>query len=664
MAQIIPEAPLTAIYTNIQLHKCLAGLPDTITAYQQLIPDEALGLRYWVTHNRQSVLIVTLPDITLRKKTDVTEQQLRQLPELFELIQERNALLPDLMQEHAKHLLPILLLLPDTLQSKQTIHLKDQGVLAIGDVLLSESLEKILSHYWGITSSENVKQFIHQHFCPEIVLNEYDEVIEMLSHEQELSLKSGLISNHLSDNTAPQAKVLLGVAGSGKSTVLIKRVALLHTFNPTAKILVLSHNKAINNILKEKISTLTDRSSNIHCHPFMEWCRKLLGGTWQFVYDDQETELFDSMIKRHFPDGEINRHSLVREINFIKNHALQTETDYLDSLSSSNSYALSNPIRKRIWQTCIDVDTHLKDRKRYLWSNVPSMLLNELNNGKIFEPYTHILIDEAQYFSPAWITLAQRVMAQNGQLFLAADSAHNLSSSISNWRDTGIELRGNTVNLNTSYRCNTAISKVADGFRVNRSLKTLSNPLCLKNRHELIEPETQPKLLQFPTARDQKRRLFSEVHQLIQSGTPANEILILCASKQSSRLLAQELKQALDIPATVLTGSMIMNHESIKLCDMESATGLQSQVVFITGIEELMDIENDPILNAHDRRSLKVEHTQLLHMAITRASKRLYLLLTAQSIPEEWEIDGLMTPTLSTTKRAPVTYLNKKASAQ
>ena len=94
---------------------------------------------------------------------------------------------------------------------------------------------------------------------------------------------------------------------------------------------------------------------------------------------------------------------------------------------------------------------------------------------------------------------------------------------------------------------------------------------------------------------------------------------------------------------------------------MESATGLQSQVVFITGIEELIGLENSPKANAHDRRSLKVEHTQILHMAMTRASERLYLLITAPTIPEEWQIDGLITPTLSTEQRAPVTYLKSKA---
>lgn len=661
MAQIIPEGSLTAIYPHPQLHTCLAQLPDSFITYQQLTNDnDTFGAKYWVTQGKQSALIVTLTKSCISTKTNIIEQDLRQLPELFELTQERNALLPPLMQEHARHLLPIILLLPGALSAKQTIHLKDQGLLAIGKVLLAGALEKVLERCLGIASSSKVKQFIHTHFCAEVVINGSDKS-KKLTEQQEQALKIDLINtqNKHTHNT----KLLLGVAGSGKSTVLVKRAALLHSLNPNAHLLILSHNKAINNTLKENITTLVGKHKNIHCHPFLEWCRKLLGGTWQLVHDDQEVELFEQMLKRHFPDGEINCHSLVREINFIKNHAFESELDYLNSLSSNSSYALSNPIRKRIWQTCIDVDTHLKERKCYLWSNAPSMLLKELDEGKIFEPYTHVLIDETQYFAPVWIKLVQRVMTTNSQLFLTADSAHNFSSSILNWQQTGIELRGNTINLDITHRCSKAICKVADGFRVNRSLQTLNNPMCSGNRHALVDATTQPMLLQFQDHKDQKRRLFSEVHQLINKGIPANEILILCVTKQASRLLAQEIKQAINIPAMAITGSMTINNDSIKLCDMASATGLQSQIVFITGIETLTDLENAPDSNAHDRRSLQVEHTQLLHMAMTRASKHLYLLITAPTIPEEWQIDGLITPTLSTNQRAPVTYLNTKALA-
>ncbi|PWQ94626.1 UvrD-helicase domain-containing protein [Leucothrix arctica] len=665
MAQIIPEGSLTAIYPSPQLHTRLAQLPNSVTVYQQLNANtDDSGLKYWVIQGKQSVLIATLADNSISAKADITEHTLRHLPAIFELTQERNALLPSLMQDHAQHLLPIILLLPETLESKQTIHLKDQGLLAIGDVLLTDALGKVLDRYLGIASSDKVRDFIHTHFCSEIILNTQNGQQITLNPEQEKSLKAGLINNSAQSETTHSTKLLLGVAGSGKSTVLVKRAALLHSLNPNARILILSHNKAMSNVLKENITALTGKNNNIQCHPFMEWCRKLLGGTWQFVYDDQETELFDLMVKRHFPRGEVNRHSLVREVNFIKNHAIASESEYIDSLSSNSSYALANPIRKRIWQTCIDIDTHLKDRKRYLWSNAPGMLINELDDGKIFEPYTHVLIDETHYFAQVWIKLVQRVMANNSQLFLAADSAYNFSGRVLSWHETGIELRGNTINLNKTYRCNKAICKVADGFRVNRSLQTLNNPLCLTNRLELLDTETQPKLLQFPSIKDQKRRLFSEIHQLVNKGIPPQEILVLCASKQVSRLLAQEIKQEINIPATALTGSMIVNNESIKLCDMESATGLESRVVFITGIEELMDLENSPNANAHDRRSLKVEHTHLLHMAMTRASEHLYLLITASEIPEEWQIDGLITPTLSTDRRAPVTYLNTKASAQ
>lgn len=84
----------------------------------------------------------------------------------------------------------------------------------------------------------------------------------------------------------------------------------------------------------------------------------------------------------------------------------------------------------------------------------------------------------------------------------------------------------------------------------------------------------------------------------------------------------------------------------------------KSKVVFITGLERIFDDEENPALNSRERRSLKLENTHLLHMAMTRATDKLYLLITTDEIPEDLTIEGLDIPTLTQQQRAPVMYLN------
>ena len=664
MAQIIPEDSLTHSHPGPQLHFCLQALDDPIISRQQLSGNpELTGLRYWVKKNKQSLLLAALPDQSISTDIQLDKEQLAKHPLVIELLAERDALLPASLHSHAHQLLPVVLLLHDNLDAKQTIYVKELGILAIGGVLINGAMKIVFERCFGIVASEQVNQSIRARFCPELLVDKsFDErlpkKLRLLDLQQEISLKNNLSTKPHTLSSPYSLNVVTGIAGSGKSEVLIKRTALLLEKYPKSRILVLSHNKSMSNALKQSITLETKKSDRVQCLPFLEWCRKLLGGTWRFVYEDQETELLDLMIKRHFEHEELSRHGLIREINFIKDRQIETETDYLDTIRSHRSLALSNPVRKRIWKAMVDIDTHLKDRNSYLWGEAASFLLKALDNGKSVDSYTHILVDEGQYFAPVWFKLITRLIAPQGQLFITTDPDQGFYNRSIDWAETGLDLRDRTTRLINNYRCSPAISKVVDQFRLHRSMEELKYPLHSINQIDPIKPEDHPQLLHFPTKEDQQNRLLSEIHQLIQQGYEANDILILNADKQTTRFLAQEIRQTLSIRATTLTGSMIIEDNTIKLCDIESATGLQSKVVFITGLENIFNAESNPELSDRERHSLQTENTLLLHMAMTRASEHLYLLISTNRVPESLIIDGLDTPTLSRAYLAPVMYLN------
>jgi len=664
MAQIIPEDSLTDSHPKPRLHLCLQSLDETIISRQQLSDNcEFTGLRYWVKQGKHSLLLATLPDQSISTNIELDSEQLAKHPLIIKLLAERDALLPSSLQSHTHQLLPIVLLLQDNLNPKQTIYLKEQGILAIGSVLINGAMKVVFERCFGIAAIEQVEQCIRAKFCPELLIDNavagrQPQEFKLLDLEQEIFLKKVLTSKSNTSSSPHSINVVTGVAGSGKSELLIKLATVLSEKHANARILVLSHNKAMSNFLKQSIASLTKKSNGIQCLPFLEWCRKLLGGTQRFVYEDQETELLDLMIKRHFEHEELSRYGLIREINFIKDRQIETEADYLNTIRSSRNFALSNPVRKRIWQAMVDIDTHLRDRNSYLWGEVPSFLLKALDNGKTVELYTHILIDEGQYFAPVWFKLITRLIAPKGELFIAADSDQGFYNRSLEWKETGIDLRNNTTRLLNHYRCSPAISRVADEFRLHRSMQALGAPLHSINNPDPINPIDRPQLFHFPTSAHQQNRLFSEIHQLLQNGYEANDILILNADKQTTRFLAQEIYQTLSIRATTLTGSMIIKDNTIKLCDIDCATGLQSKVVFITGLENIFNAEQNTELSEGERNSLKTDNTHLLYMAMTRASEHLYLLISTKQVPKDLIIEGLNTPTLSREYLAPVMYLN------
>ena len=667
MAKIIPEESITNSHPGAQLYFCLKALDDNFICRQQLTTSpELTGLRYWIKHDKQSLLLATLPDKAISDEIELDKEQLAKHPLVVELVAERNALFPESLQNHAHRLLPIVLLLQDNLGAKQTIHNKASGVLAIGGILISGAMQAVVKRCSGIPASEQVDRIINARFSPEALISkdvsdESPKDLKLLDLQQEISLKKGLFAKPSSPYSF---NVVTGMAGSGKSEVLVKRAALLLQHAPQSRILILSHNKSISNALKQSLCMLARNADAIQCLPFYEWCRKLLGGTWRFVYDDQETELFDLMIKRHFKHEALSRTGLIREINFIKDRRIETESDYLRTIRSSNSLALSTEIRKRIWQAMVDIDTHLRDRKSSLWGDAPGQLLTALEEGKTVERYTHILIDEGQYFAPVWFKLITTMLAPQGDLFITADPDQGfLNRSIDAAEnelpmDNTESMSSSKTQLTHHYRCSPAISMVVDKFCTHRSMDSSKQAMYSIKQPGPIDPEDQPQLLHFPTKEDQQNRLFSVIHQLTQEGYSPSDILIINADIQSTRMLAQDIRDMLNIRATAMTGSMIIDDTTLKLCDITGATGLQSKIVLITGLEYLFDAEQSVELSDRERHSLKTDNTRLLHMAMTRASERLYLLISTAEVPESLIIDGLDAPTLSKEFLAPVRYLN------
>ncbi len=664
MAQIIPEESLTNSHPGPQLHFCLSELDDSFICRQHLASRiELTGLRYWVKHHKKSLLLATFPEQSISKEHKLDKEKLIRHPLVTELINDRNALFPDSLQNHTSQLLPIILLLPENLAAKETIYNKEVGVLAIGGVLINGAMPVVFKRCLGIAASEQVNQILLSRFCPELLIKEsipkvQPSRLKLLDLQQEIALKKDLTEKSISSASPFSLNVLTGVAGSGKSEILIKRAVLLLEQCPKARILVLSHNKSMSNTLKQSIGLLSNNSEAIQCLPFHEWCRKLLGGTWRYVYEDQEIELFDLMVKRHFEHEPLNRIGLIREINFIKDRNIKSETDYLNTIRSSNSLALSVPLRKRIWQAMIDIDTHLKDRKSSLWGDAAAALLKAVDDGKTIELYTHILIDEGQYFAPVELALIKKLLVPQGDLFITTDPEQGFYNRNIDEELSDLSKNEHTTQLVQHYRCSPAISRVVDQFRTHRSMASLEQPMYSIKQSEPIKRENHPQLLHFPTKEDQQNRLCSEIHQLIQRGYEANDILIINADIQSTRLLAQEIRDALHIRATALTGSMIFEDNTLKLSDIKSATGLQSKIVFIIGLENIFDEEQSTELTERERHTLQSDHTHLLHMAMTRASERLYLLISTEKVPNSLILEGLDTPTLSNEHLAPVRYLN------
>ena len=652
-------------------------LPNTYKVIQRLSVDFLpAGTLFRVKKDTSNLFFFICNDdsFTLEESQFSTKKVLsNKSDELQKILRFQRSLLPEKLRNHADLLTPFIVVFPRSINTDT--HLKSQGIHIVGrDLIESEQLAVLVEKYIGSPLSNYALDYMRSRFSPESVIlkNQSLHIVDpshsaqienyLLSSEQEYALKQDLTLGNKQNSPTHRYNLRLihGAAGSGKSLVLLLRAKLLGKLYPDKKILVLTHNKAINHYLKSRYENLFSKNNNSECHPFMEWCLRQWKGTRRFVFDDEVSDVVVQMLMRHLADTIFTKNLLLREINFIKDRLIFTEKDYLQANRSGQSYSLDNDMRMRVWRAVFDFDAELASRHIMLWADLPRLLWQDIIDHKILlETYDHILVDEAQYFAPIWFELIKKALKPSeGQLFMVADPDQGFLNRRLNWKETGIDLRDRTFRLQRSYRSNPLILKVADEFRFNRipdeMALTLPAQPCGKHPSSRCKA---PTLLHFHTKKDEQNRLFSEINKLLQKGVPAKNILILDAESFSVRPLLQSMKKTLGQAACLLTDPY-WDEEAIRVCELSAATGIESPIVFITGLQALFTKENNANLGDRERHSLIIENTQKLYMGMTRASEKLVLLMTSDTIPESLKITGMEIPTSFTEKLASVCHLH------
>ncbi|HIO92151.1 MAG TPA: hypothetical protein EYG68_04810 [Leucothrix mucor] len=679
MALAIPKFTVVADNIATQFHADLNRvLADTYNITQRLLVDNLpVGTLFCVQKDASSLLLFICNDdsFTLDASQSSTKEILsNKADELQKLLRFQRSLLPEKLRTHTNLLTPLIVVFPASINENTHLYLKSQGIHIVGrDALASEQLATLVGKYIGAPMSRYALDYMHSRFSPESVILKSQSLhivdkspsaqIEnfLLNSEQEYALKQDLA---LSDQSLPahpyNLRLIHGSAGSGKSLVLLLRAKLLGELYPDKKILVLTHNKAINHYLKSRYKNLFSKNNNSECHPFMEWCLRQWKGTRRFVFEDEVMDVVMQMLMRHLPDTIFTKNLLLREINFIKDRLIFTEKDYLQADRSGQGYSLDNNMRVRVWRAFFDFDAELASRHIMLWADLPRLLWQDVTESKILlDNYHHILVDEAQYFAPIWFELIKKaIKPSEGQLFMVADPDQGFLNRRLSWKETGIDLRDRTFRLRRTYRSNPLILKVADEFRFNRipDEMALTLPTQAYAKHPTSHYKA-PTLLHFHTRKDEKNRLFSEINKLLKKGVPPKSILVLEAESFSVRPLLQSIKKTLGQAACMLTDPY-WDEEAIRVCELNAATGIESPIVFITGLQVLFDKENTTSFGDRERHSLMVENTRKLYMGMTRASEKLVLLMTSDIIPEPLKIKEMEIPTISTGELASVCYLH------
>lgn len=460
----------------------------------------------------------------------------------------------------------------------------------------------------------------------------------LLDYDQEAWAKNRL---RLSDEAAAvaeeqspygEASLVTGVAGSGKSLVLLFRACTQAQLDPQSRSLVITHNKALRRELEIRFGEL-GRPPNVEWHTFFSWAKpglsSLPGGPRHMAEYGGRDELLARAIEAEGRKVTGQWIEFVRdEIDWMQDRAVTTLDEYLAVERTGRGVRLNAEQRRALHAVYRCYLQLLAGREAEDWSGRALRFWQAIERGKIRLPlYDYIYVDEAQFFAPVWLrALRSALKPGTGRLLLAADPTQGFLKRRQSWVACGLDIRGRSTRLRRSYRNTRPILTLAAEFYRSRMNDEEESDLNLPDEAELAsaEPGEAPRIVPLTSRQDEVGRVINELKEYLAAGGDPEAVLVLVASGQRTNGVHDELARALG-PTLVGDARKPAVARAVRVCSIDAATGLEAPIVFLIGGAELLEREAGLQMSPEQREELRRDNTRRLYMAFTRAGLRLFV---------------------------------------
>ncbi len=660
MARVFPNVPAGILPPEVlRTFRFLKSLPDEYTVWHHLAPWQKDAPDFLILNPAQQALIVKVS--TASHKQARPAAQLLLLGGQEDRLGENETRILDSFQ----HSLPMgddirtVIIFPnipneDLAKSRDSNHAKTP--LWGGQESLQPPSTGLVKAFTGPSLDDIAVEQIRACFTPETVVpasltvrpnlqSRLDAGLTdyLLDFDQEAALKADLDLPKEGQSLSKDFRlsVVNGVAGSGKTLILLYRLRLLHDLFPEKTFLVLTHNKPLIQDMKSRYQRLTGGlPKNIRWLTFNAWCRMFWpkDPPWRIPLGfDKRDDLITQAWKEFFEGTAITPGMLRSEIDWFKDQVLFGRSAYLSIERRGRGFRLGAEQRKQVYAAMSRYQKLLQERGQVDWGDVPRKMWKFIQDGVVHPPhYDVILVDEAQFFAPIWFDIIRKlVKPRSGHLFVVADPTQGFLGRGASWKSLGLEVRGRVQQLVRSHRTTWEILNFATIFYRQRVSEEDKDEDILSPDLETLPHGAIPELIAMNNYQDEITRVVNEVAGLAGQGFPLDKILVLHVDWKGvdSLLLALHKKMGPDLaadPKDFQPGNFV------RVTTFNAGTGLESPVVFLVGLKQLFEEEQSLRLSDEEREKLIFENTRKVYMAATRAGQRLVVTCSGQ-LPNDIE---------------------------
>ena len=659
MAHILPETPPQSIPKEVlRVFRALKSLPDSFYIWHHLAPWQAEAPDFLVLDENGKALLIKVSSAAADQASTAAQMLLIQ-DDRKPLGQEENALLERFVRAlnlPSNQQIQTLVIFPN-IPHKQVLASRLERKIReahwVGKEPLQSETHLSLDEYFSSFPLDSIwLEKVRQRFTPEVVVPAEMTVrppVErrlqagltdyLLDYDQEAAVKADL-ELPSGDQALPgdlRLNIINGVAGSGKTLILLYRLRLLYHLYRDKKFLVLTHNRPLNRDMEGRFARLEGCSpKNIEWRTFNGWCYHHWPKKPKWIEPlklSARRKVIEETWRGYLQNSSISPHMFQNEVDWMKDQLPWSREEYLAADRRGRGFGLNTEQRQSLFDASQAYQLSLEKRGALDWGDVPRLLWQLSENGQVeFSQYDIILVDEAQFFAPLWMRLIQKLLdPHNGHLFLVADPTQGFLGRGGSWKSFGLEARGHTRNLRRSYRTTREIMQFATLLYRLRLAEEKDDDILVPDLLNMPNGAF-PQIITLTSPQDEIARVANEVASLVKQGLPRKHLLVLHSDGWGVKNLIQAIDDRLG-KNVALDPKDHYPGDYVRVTTINAGAGLESPIVFLVGLRLLFEEEHSLRLSDEEREGLIRDNTRKLYMAATRAGQRLVLTYSGE-LPE------------------------------
>lgn len=416
--------------------------------------------------------------------------------------------------------------------------------------------------------------------------------------------------------------VVLGTAGSGKTTMALLLAEKYSNLQCAPKVLVVTFNRA----LVAYMNAIQSFKKGVVVENFHRFCLGYLKSqgkkTDHVIIDGEEkNNIINDIVvnKRKEYPGEstflrpIN--TFIEEILFLERFGVSSLEQYkeMDRIGRADTY-ISRENRHWFYEV-YELYKEKRFEKGYLydWDDLAISVYNVLLTDSSERRYTHIIVDEGQDFSPMMLKALIKAVPVDGSFTFFGDIAQQIYGSALSWKASGIDTK-KIWRFENNYRNPIEIAQFAQDI--------LKHPKWEHKGEEYVVPKYEgpaagikPILIKYLSESDE----FAEIAKILKNRGGRNVIIVqdrqtvcdfLSALKRNN-IPAKEIRK--DNSSTIDDGVYVTTFYSVK--------GLEFDSVFIPFLNEGQYPDQKKLEESENKEKVYSNALKLLYVAVTRAKQ-------------------------------------------